>query len=145
MTPVTVVTDSAAALPADLVERHGIKVVPLWLTIGDERHRDGDIALDEVVRRFAEPITTSAPSPGEFAAVIAPACAEGPVLVLTVAARMSSTHDSATLAAKLVAEDGLGGRLGDEHAVAVIDTATAAGAQALVVLAAAEAAAAGAD
>ena len=60
----TVVTDSAAALPADLVARLGIRVVPLWLVIGDERHRDGDIALDELVSRFSEPIATSAPSPG---------------------------------------------------------------------------------
>ena len=36
---VTVVTDSAAALPGDLVAGLGIRVVPLWLVIGDERHR----------------------------------------------------------------------------------------------------------
>jgi len=61
---VTVVTDSAAALPADLAARHGVRVVPLWLHVGDERHRDGDIALDALVARFDEPITTAAPSPG---------------------------------------------------------------------------------
>jgi fatty acid-binding protein DegV len=163
---VTVVTDSAAALPADLVERYGIRVVPLWLTIGDERHRDGDIPLDELVRRFDEPISTSAPSPGEFATVIADARRTGAVLVLTIASAMSSTHDSARLAAKLVADDdaqvrgpAAAGDPGtvppiaphegavdpDGHAVTVVDTGTAAGAQALVVLAAAQAAAAGDD
>ncbi len=56
------------------------------------------------------------------------------VVVLTIAASMSATHQSATVAAKSV-----GGP------VRVIDTATAGGAEALVVLAAAEAALAGAD
>jgi fatty acid kinase fatty acid binding subunit len=151
---VTVVTDSAAALPADLVDLFGIRVVPLWLHIGDERYRDADIGLDELVRRFAEPVSTAAPSPGEFATVIAEARLTGPVLVLTVAAGMSSTHDAAKLAAKLVADDAADRDRGvdvagqvdiDGHDVAVVDTGTAAGAQALVVLAAAEAAAAGGD
>lgn len=143
MSPVTVVTDSAAALPPDVAERDGIRVVPLWLTIGGERHRDGEIALDEVVRRFGEPITTSAPAPGEYVAVITEALATGPVLVLTIAAGMSSTYDSAVLAAKLVADDDPTGEV--SRRLAVVDTGTAAGAQALVVLAAARAAAAGAD
>ncbi len=157
MSAVTVVTDSAAALPVDLVARYGIRVVPLRLTIGDDHYRDGDIGLDEMVDRFDEPISTNAPSPGEFATVIADARRTGPVLVLTVASRMSSSHDSATLAAKLVADDdaqvtgGDGGAEADRapvvagHGVAVIDTSTAAGAQALVVLAAARAAADGGD
>jgi fatty acid kinase fatty acid binding subunit len=164
---VTVVTDSAAALPADLVARLGIRVVPLWLVIGDERHRDGDIALDELVSRFSEPIATSAPSPGEYATVIAEARHDGPVLVLTVSARMSSSFDAAVLAAKLVADDAanvagrgptaspervpaaVGDDLGEgvapdeESGVTVLDSGTAAGAQALVVLAAANAAAEG--
>ncbi|MBN2622937.1 MAG: DegV family EDD domain-containing protein [Acidimicrobiales bacterium] len=144
-------TDSAAALPAEVVEHHGIRVVPLWLSIGDERHRDGEIDLDEVVRRFAEPISTAAPSPGEFATAIAAARRSGPVLVLTVASRMSSSYDSARLGAKLVADEFLGDRApgatdardgGPE--VAVVDTGTAAGAQAQVVLAAARAASDGA-
>ncbi len=174
---VTVVTDSAAALPDDLVARLGIRVVPLWLVIGDDRHRDGEIGLDELVRRFSEPIATSAPSPGEYATVIAEARGDGPVVVLTVSARMSSSFDAAVLAAKLVADDGVhvagvagagapraqpsepppsepgpgdggpgeGLALDEERDVAVLDTGTAAGAQALVVLAAARAAADGRD
>lgn len=141
MKRVTVVTDSAAALPADLIERYGIQVVPLWLTVGGERYRDGEIGLDELVRRFDEPITTSAPSPGEFATVVADARRSGAVLVLTIASGMSTTHDSARLAAKLVSDSG---DL-DDHAVTVVDTGTAAGAQALIVLAAARAAADGGD
>jgi DegV family protein with EDD domain len=143
---VTVVTDSAAALPPDLVARYDIRVVPLVLQVGADRYRDGEIGLDELVRRFDEPISTAAPSPGEFATVIADARRTGPVVTLTVAAGMSSTHDSAKLAAKLVTDNdprGTESRPGPD--VAVLDTGTAAGAQGLVVLAAAGAAAEGAD
>jgi DegV family protein with EDD domain len=143
---VTVVTDSAAALPPDLVARYDIRVVPLVLQVGGDRYRDGEIGLDELVRRFDEPISTAAPSPGEFATVIAEARRAGPVVTLTVAAGMSSTHDSAKLAAKLVTDnDPRGTESSPGPDVAVLDTGTAAGAQGLVVLAAAGAAAEGAD
>jgi DegV family protein with EDD domain len=131
---VTVVTDSAAALPADVAASHGVRVVPLVLHVGDDRYRDGDIGLDELVARFDEPISTSAPAPGEFLAELEPATDRGPVLVLTVAARMSTTHQSAVIAAR---------QLGDR--VVVLDTGTAAGAQGLIALAAARAANDGGD
>jgi DegV family protein with EDD domain len=143
---VTIVTDSAAALPPDLVARYDIRVVPLLLQVGADRYRDGEISLDELVRRFDEPISTAAPSPGEFATVIADARRTGPVVTLTIAAGMSSTHDSAKLAAKLVTDnDPRATESSPGRDVAVLDTGTAAGAQGLVVLAAARAAAEGAD
>src|SRR5918996_218439 len=142
---VTVVTDSAAALPPDLVARYDIRVVPLVLNVGADRYRDGEISLDELVRRFDEPISTAAPSPGEFATVMADGLRSGPVVTLTLAAGMSSTHDSAKLAAKLVSDADPRAPADGGPDVAVLDTGTAAGAQALVVLAAARAAAEGAD
>jgi DegV family protein with EDD domain len=142
---VTVVTDSAAALPPDLVAGYDIRVVPLVLQVGADRYRDGEISLDELVRRFDEPISTAAPSPGEFATVMADALRSGPIVTLTLAAGMSSTHDSAKLAAKLVTDNDPRAPADGGPDVAVLDTGTAAGAQALVVLAAARAAAAGAD
>jgi DegV family protein with EDD domain len=142
---VTVVTDSAAALPPDLVARYDIQVVPLVLNVGDDRYRDGEISLDDLVRRFEEPISTAAPSPGEFATVMADALRSGPVVTLTLAAGMSSTHDSAKLAAKLVSDADPRAPADGGPDVAVLDTGTAAGAQGLVVLAAARAAAEGAD
>jgi len=130
---VAVVTDSAAALPPDLAARYGIAVVPMWLTIRGEAELEGSRLLEELVRE--EQVTTSAPTPGEFESAIKDGLrgSDG-VVVLTIAASMSATHQSATVAAKSV-----GGP------VRVIDTATAGGAEALVVLAAAEAALAGAD
>jgi DegV family protein with EDD domain len=124
---VAIVTDSAAALPAELAARHQITVVPMWLTIGGRAEREGERSLSELIGD--ERVSTSGPAPGEFAAAIEPRLSDDGVLVLTIAANMSSTHEAATVAAR---------DLGD--GVRVVDTATAAGAEALVVLAAADAA-----
>ena len=130
---VAIVTDSAAALPADLAHEHGITVVPMWLTVRGVPEPEGRRPLEELVRE--DDVTTSAPTPGEFETTIKESSAAGDgVLVLTIASSMSATHQAATLAAQAV-----------DGPVRVVDTATAGGAEALVVLAAAEAARTGAS
>ena len=128
---VAVITDSAAALPPALVAQHHVTVVPMWLGIGGEAELEGTRPLEELV--VAERVTTSAPTPGEFEQAIKD-CLRGSdgVLVLTIAGSMSATFQAA-----LVAADAVGGP------VRVLDTATAGGAEALVVLAAAQAATTG--
>jgi fatty acid kinase fatty acid binding subunit len=130
---VAIVTDSAAAIPPELVEQHGITVVPMWLSVGGDPVREGGRALGELLGD--ERVTTSAPTPGEFEAAIRAALAAGAsdVLVLTIASAMSASHHAAGVAVRDVGER-----------ARVLDTKTAAGAQALVVLAAATAAASGA-
>lgn len=127
---VGVVTDSAAALPADVAASHDVAVVPMRLVIEGEEVREGERPLGEVLG--AEHVTTSAPTPGEFEEAIRAADGGDGVVVLTIAATMSGTYQSAVLAAADYGGD-----------VRVVDTATAAGAEALVVLAAARAARAG--
>jgi DegV family protein with EDD domain len=128
---IAIVTDSAAALPPDLVARYEIVVVPMWLTVRGVPEPEGRRSLEELVAE--REVTTSAPTPGEFEHVIKDASrtSDG-VVALTIASSMSATYQSAVLASQSV-----GGP------VRVIDTATAGGAEALVVLAAAEAARAG--
>jgi fatty acid kinase fatty acid binding subunit len=131
--PVAIVTDSAAALPPELAGAHGIAVVPMWLTIDGRSVREGEIPFEDLLSRTD--VKTSGPAPGEFETVVADRLAADDVdsvVVLTIASTMSSTYEAATIGARAA-----GGP------VRVIDTRTAAGAQALVVLAAAEAADAG--
>jgi DegV family protein with EDD domain len=128
---VAVVTDSASALPAPLAAAHGVSVVPIWLELDGRAVRDGDVATAEVLA--ARTVTTSGPSPGEFAIAIDAALqGASTVVVLTVTASLSSTHGAAVVGAA-----GFGDR------VRVVDTGSAAGGQALVVLAAAAVAANG--
>ena len=125
---VSIVTDSAAALPAEIAAELGVATVPMWLTVQGEPEPEGRRSLEELVRE--ESVTTSAPTPGEFESAIKNGLlASDAVLVLTIASSMSATHHSAAVAAQAV-----GGE------VRVLDTQTAGGAEALVVMAAAAAA-----
>ena len=135
---VAVMTDSAAMLPRETAERYGIVVVPLMVNIGGESFPDGDVPDDDLIARIDEGVTTSGPSPGAFATAIEQVTAERPdvdhVVVVTVARALSGTYGAARLAAGSA-----------RVPVTVVDSETAAGAEALVVLAAAERAAAGGD
>lgn len=130
---VGIVTDSAAALPRDTAARAGIFVVPMRLTIGGDTYDDDQVSLEEVLARSGEGALTSGPSPAAFAEAIEKADSGEGVVVLTVSEKMSSTYKSAQLGADLAGRQ-----------VRVLDTRTAAGAEGLVVLAAASAASSGA-
>jgi DegV family protein with EDD domain len=133
---VAIVTDSAASLPVSLADEKGIRVVSLHLILGDRDVRDGELPLadvvDEVVRA-PKSTTTSGPAPGEFLAAIEEGGGADGTLVLTIAGHMSGTYKAAWAAANLA-----------QTPVRVVDTGTAAGAEGLVVLAAAALAATGA-
>lgn len=130
---VALVTDSAASLPEEFVHRHHLQIVPIHTIIGESSFPDGAIPLQDVISRLDEGVSTSGPSPGEFAAAIEEAGARADeVLVLTIASSMSGTHRAAVVAADEA-----------EIPTRVLDTRTAAGAEALVVLAAAREAEAG--
>lgn len=129
---VAVVTDSAATIPEEMVERLGITVVPLRLQIGPHPYRDTELNPEAVLDRTEE-ISTSGPSPADFVeAIEAHAGSHGAVVATVSRAMAEGTFLAAYSAAGLV-----------EVPTRVIDTATAAGGQGLVVLEAARVAAAG--
>ncbi len=135
---VAVVADSAAALDPQLADRHGIVTVPMELEVGGRPVSEAQMPLDELVRRLDDGVKTSAPPPGAFVEAVEAAARSGAtaVVVLTVGSNLSSCYQSASAAASM-APGGV--------EVEVLDTGTAAGAEGLVVLAAAEAAQAGAS
>jgi DegV family protein with EDD domain len=131
---VAIVTDSAASLPSEVASGAGVIVVPMWLTLGPSSVHDGELSLEEISTRLDDGFSTSGPTPGEFAEALSSADQGAGVLLLTLSAEMSGTYNTARLAAGMV--EGI--------EVTVLDTGTAAGAQGLVVLAAAAKAATGA-
>lgn len=126
---VAVITDSAAALPTPLSARLSVTVVPMQLTIGGEAHSADDLPLDEVISRFDEGVQTASPSPAAFGDAITVADRGEGAVIVTVSEHMSSTHKSALIAAEVTGRP-----------VRVVDSWSAAGGEALVVLAAAAAA-----
>jgi DegV family protein with EDD domain len=146
MSDVAIVTDSTAYLPADLIERHGVHVVPLYVVF------DGDHPVPEVeitdydeffeeLRRAERLPTTSQPSVGDFTSAYEPLLADGrEVVSIHISGGLSGTPEAARQAKEALERDGRGG-----DRVEVIDSTTAAGGLGFMVLAAAKAVAGGAD
>ncbi|WP_029429606.1 DegV family protein [Blastococcus sp. URHD0036] len=138
---VAVVTDSTAYLPADLVERHGIEVVPLYVVLAGRSGREGaDISPHDVARALStrgQQVSTSRPTPGDFIAAYR-RCLDGGaerVVSIHLSAELSSTADAARMAAAQVGE----------HLVTVIDSRSAAMGTGFAVLAAVRTAEQGGD
>ncbi len=137
---VAVVTDSTAYLPADLVERHRLGVVPLHVVLGRQTGEEGrQVSPDDVAEALRDRrarVTTSRPTPAELAAAYRRSGAEA-VVSIHLSAELSGTVAAARLAADSVAAEGLD--------VVVVDSRTVAMGLGFAVLAAARAAAGGAD
>jgi DegV family protein with EDD domain len=139
---IAIVTDSTSDLPKDVVEKHGIIVVPLNVRFGMEEFKDGiDIDNDEFYRRLQiEPDlpTTSQPSLGDFSEVYRSLIEEHDGIVsIHISGKLSQTINSATQGARDVDVDG--------EKIKTIDTGQATIPLGLIVIEAANAAASGAD
>src|SRR2546423_472499 len=101
-----VVTDSPAYLPGSLVAAPGITGVPLAVVIDGVAGREGlAVTPDEVARALAArrvSVTTSRPSPAEFAEVYQRLLAEGAPGIVSVhlSEKLSGTVRSAEQAAR---------------------------------------------
>jgi DegV family protein with EDD domain len=137
------VIDSTSYLPPELIERHQMHVVSLYVGLEGKQERESEITdlgeFYERLRASGEAVTTSQPSIGDFVGVYEPLLAEGREIVsLHLSAGISGTYESALQARERLISDGKGG-----ERINVFDSRTAAGGFGLVILAAAAAAAGG--
>lgn len=100
MSPVTILTDSSAYLPHELIAKYPIKVVPLTLNWEGETYRDGiDIQAGEFYQRLSKSKTlptTSQVSTGEMLTNVNGLLSAGQdVLILPISSGISSTYQSA--------------------------------------------------
>ena len=136
---VAVVTDSTAYLPSGSAALLGVQVVPLQVIVGGVVRAEGEeIGPSEVaaVLHRGHSVSTSRPSPSLFAAAYHRALGAGATSIVSVqlSAAMSGTVDAARLAAADVGGD-----------IRVIDSRSVGMGMGFAVLAAADAAVAGAD
>jgi len=138
---VAVVTDSTAYLPAAVVEKYGIEIVPLYVVLAGRSGREGsEIGPDDVARALStrgQTVSTSRPTPGDFVAAYRRCLDAGADRLVSIhlSAELSSTSDAARLAASQVGE----------HLVTVVDSRSTAMWMGFAVIAAARAAAEGGD
>lgn len=139
--PVKIVTDSAADLTEDQTRELDVTVVPLLIRFGEEEFTDGvDLTADQFYAKMAQldvlP-STAAPSPGAFEKAFRDAGADGSqVVCINLSSALSATMESAQTAAEAI---------GDEIDVRVLDSVSITAGQGRQIVAAAEAAAQGAD
>lgn len=142
MRKIAVVTDSAANLPPEVIERHHIFVVPLLLYMDGREIRDGiDLLATDLYRRMRQSVDdnwipkTSTPSTGEFLRAYAMAAREAEEIVsIHVSSKLSGTYQVAHAAREMA-----------NIPIHVVDSRTAAMGQGFAVLEAARLAMAGAD
>jgi hypothetical protein len=137
---VAIITDSSADLPEGIAEALNIHVVPLRLNFGDQDYLDKvGLTSSEFYRKLREEVVlprTSQPPPGDFRRQFEFLLSHHPTLIyLGVSRAASGTIQSAETAAARVYPE----------RTFIFDTANAAGGQALLTIAAAEAAKRGDD
>lgn len=138
--PVTVVTDSASGIPTEIVDRLGIMVVPLYLSVGDESRPEASSDIADMNRRLSlgpAPVSTSQPSPADFAAAFE--AVRGDVLAVLISSRMSSTLHAAELGR------GLAQGTGTRRSIQIVDSGSNSMQEGFAVIAAAECARGGGD
>lgn len=141
MSKIAIITDTDASLSLSFAEQHAITQVPINVLFGEESFRDvydidGATTFARIDREGKLP-TTSAPSPGQFAEAYKAALDGGAeeVLCFTVSGEVSATYAAAVSAREMH----------PERDITVVDTRSLSLGQGLMVLAAAEAVAAGAS
>ncbi|HEX5820215.1 MAG TPA: DegV family protein [Solirubrobacterales bacterium] len=143
MPSTAVVADTTSYLPPELLAKHDVKLVSLYVGIEGEQDREADItdlhAFYERLRASNEVVSTSQPSVGDFIAVYEPLLAEGKEIVsIHLSSRISGTCESAMQARERLTADGKGG-----ERIVICDSGTAAGGMGLMILAASHSAEAG--
>jgi len=143
--PTTVVCDSTAYLPNDLLAERDIQVVSLYVSIDGEQQKETEIgdyaAFFDQLRASESGATTSQPSVGDFVTVYEPLLGAGREIVsVHISAGISGTCEAAQQARQRLIDEGKGG-----ERIKIFDSRSAAGGMGLCTLGAAAAAAAGGD
>lgn len=140
MPSTAVVADTTSYLPLELLARHDVHLVSLYVGLEGEQERESDIhdlhGFYERLRVSDQNVATSQPSVGDFIAVYEPLLAEGKEIVsIHLASGISGTYETAIQACERLTAEGNGG-----ERISVCDSRTGAGGMGLMILAAARSA-----
>ncbi len=128
---VIIASDSTSDLSPEIIERYGIKILPLVVNLGEEQYSDGvDIDPDKIYEHYEKTGVlpkTAAPNIADFEDMFSKLTSDGSAVVFfTISAEMSSTYNNARLVA------------GEYEDVYVVDTRNLSTGGGLLVIAAAE-------
>jgi DegV family protein with EDD domain len=147
MAPVAVVTDSTHYMPSEVIERHGIHTVSLYVRWGDPPTDEREAELPDFdgfydhLRSARELPSTSQPSVGDFLAVYEPLIERGADIVsIHISGAISGTVRSAEQARDQMLERGIA-----PERIVIVDSTSVCAGLGLMAVAAANAADQGAD
>ena len=141
MKKIAIITDTDSSLPPEIAAQYGIRQAPITIHFDGQSYTTGvdidDASVFEKIDRLKKLPTTSAPSPAAFAAVYEEAFQAGAeaIVCICVSSKISATYNAALSACESFP--------GKE--IQVVDSMSLSMGQGFMVLAAAEAAQAGAD
>lgn len=104
---IKIVIDSTMDIPAAMIEKYGITVIPVYINIGEKGYLEGiELSRDtfyENLENYTPYPTTAAPSPSTFAQVYEQLTAEGATAILSIhlASALSATYNNACLGADM--------------------------------------------
>lgn len=140
-TRVAVVTNSAIALPPEMIRDYDIRLVPPSFTMDGRTYRDGgDVPMEDIYAYLEQdkPFLTTPGSPHDYLEAYREVAQWASAIVcLTIPKELSTMFDSARTAMEMAKE------VIPEVSIQVLDCGSLAGAQGLIVLAAATRAMAG--
>ncbi len=102
---IKIISDSTCDLSPDILEKHNISIVPLYVRFDEDIYKDGlDITTDELYKKV-ESLNklpkTSAPSPADFYKVFKSHIEEGKdIIYIGISSKFSSTIQNAKLASQ---------------------------------------------
>lgn len=102
---ILIASDSTSDLNSELIEKYGIKILPLGVTLGEKNYTDGvDVDPDMIYANYEKTgqlPKTSAVNIADFSDFFEKYTAEGySIVVFTISSEMSSTFSNARLAAE---------------------------------------------
>ena len=137
MPSTAVVADTTSYLPPELIDKHDVRLVSLYVGIEGEQEKESEIedlaAFYERLRVSDKQVTTSQPSVGDFISVYEPLLADGKEIIsIHLSSGISGTYESAMQARERLTADGKGG-----ERIVVCDSRTGCGGMGLMILGAA--------
>lgn len=98
---IRIVTDSTCDLPQELIQKHNITVIPMYINTPEGEYRDGiDLSREEFYARlpgFHPAATTAAPSPEVFRKIYEELAGDGAseVLSIHISSKLSAIYENA--------------------------------------------------
>jgi fatty acid kinase fatty acid binding subunit len=145
MPGVAIVTDTTQYLPSEIIRRHGLHLVSLYVNWDGRTDRESDLGdydgFYDHLRTAAQLPSTSQPSVGDFLAVWRPLLDAGDdLLSIHLSGGISGTVGAAEQARDVVVEEGIA-----PERIVVLDSDTGCAGHGLMAIAAANAVRGGAD